>query len=264
MADSLDKNEQMRASFIANVSHDLKTPMTTISGFVDGILDGTIPPELQPHYLQLVSDETRRLSRLVNTLLDLAKFESDEVELKMGPFDLCETVRQVLISFEKNIGDKGLSLDLSMGDETIMARGDADAIHRVVYNIVDNAVKFVPQGGELRIELDKKDRQAVCSICNSGEGVPAADLPHLFDRFYKTDKSRSLDRRGSGLGLYIAKTIIDRHGGSIKADSVPGESCTITFTLPLYQQRPTMADIVSGKPGRAERTEEQPEPEETP
>ena len=134
----------------------------------------------------------------------------------------------------------------------------------MVYNIVDNAVKFVPQGGELRIELDKKDRQAVCSICNSGEGVPAADLPHLFDRFYKTDKSRSLDRRGSGLGLYIAKTIIDRHGGSIKADSVPGESCTITFTLPLYQQRPTVADIVSGKPGRAERTEEQPEPEETP
>ena len=264
MADSLDKNEQMRASFIANVSHDLKTPMTPLSGFVDGILDGTIPPELQPHYLQLVSDETRRLSRLVNTLLDLAKFESDEVELKMGPFDLCETVRQVLISFEKNIGDKGLSLDLSMEDETITARGDADAIHRVVYNIVDNAVKFVPQGGELRIELDKKDRQAVCSICNSGEGVPAADLPHLFDRFYKTDKSRSLDRRGSGLGLYIAKTIIDRHGGSIKADSVPGESCTITFTLPLYQQRPTVADIVSGKPGRAERTEEQPEPEETP
>ena len=257
MADSLDKTEQMRTSFIANISHDLKTPMTTISGFVDGILDGTIPPELQPHYLQLVSDETRRLSRLVNTLLDLAKFESDEVELKIGPFDLCETVRQVLISFEKNIGDKGLLLDLSMGDEVIIARGDVDAIHRVIYNIVDNAVKFAPHGGELTIGLDKKDRQAVCSICNSGDGVPQADLPHLFDRFYKTDKSRSLDRRGSGLGLYIAKTIIDRHGGTIKADSVLGESCTITFTLPLYQQRPTVANIVSGKPGRSEWTEEQ-------
>ena len=222
MADSLDKTEQMRTSFIANIS-----------------------------------DETRRLSRLVNTLLDLAKFESDEVELKIGPFDLCETVRQVLISFEKNIGDKGLLLDLSMGDEVIIARGDVDAIHRVIYNIVDNAVKFAPHGGELTIGLDKKDRQAVCSICNSGDGVPQADLPHLFDRFYKTDKSRSLDRRGSGLGLYIAKTIIDRHGGTIKADSVLGESCTITFTLPLYQQRPTVANIVSGKPGRSEWTEEQ-------
>ncbi|MBQ6001159.1 MAG: HAMP domain-containing protein [Clostridia bacterium] len=254
MADSLDKNERMRTSFIANISHDLKTPMTTISGFVDGILDGTIPPELQSHYLELVSDETRRLSRLVNTLLDLAKFESDEVEFRIGPFDLCETVRQVLISFERNIGDKELLLNLDLHDEVITARGDSDAIHRVVYNIVDNAVKFTPQGGELSITLEKRDRQAICTIRNSGEGVPPADLPHLFDRFYKTDKSRSLDRRGSGLGLYIAKTVIDRHGGTIRAESEQGSYCSIIFTLPLYLQRSGLPSI-SGKT-RGDRNEE--------
>ncbi|MBQ2697044.1 MAG: HAMP domain-containing histidine kinase, partial [Clostridia bacterium] len=262
MADSLDKTEQMRSSFIANVSHDLKTPMTTISGFVDGILDGTIPQELQSHYLQLVSDETRRLSRLVNTLMDLAKFESDEVELKIGPFDLCETVRQVLISFEHSIGDKRLSLDLSLSDEAITARGDPDAIHRVLYNIIDNAIKFTPPEGMLTVTVEKKERQALCSVCNSGDGVPEEDLPHLFSRFYKSDKSRSLDRRGSGLGLYIAKTIIDRHGGTIYAESEQGKSCTLSFSLPLHQSRPTLQGLVEQKGKGSRRGEGEAKEEE--
>ncbi|NLT58624.1 MAG: HAMP domain-containing histidine kinase [Clostridiales bacterium] len=260
MADSLAKNEEMRRSFIANVSHDLKTPMTTIAGFVDGILDGTIPVELELHYLGLVSDEVMRLSRLVNTLLDLAKFETAEVELRMGPFDLCETVSQVLISFERGIGDKRLSLNLLFGEEPITARGDADAVHRALYNIIDNAIKFTPYGGELAVIVEEHDKMAWCTVRNSGEGIPKEDLPNVFDRFFKSDRSRSLDRRGSGLGLYIAKTIVDRHGGTIRADSSEGAYAAITFSLPLYQQRSAVPGIgaLTGKGREEPRSRELP------
>ncbi len=235
MAQSLAKNEVMRRNFIANVSHDLKTPMTVISGFVDGILDGTIPAEQAPNYLGLVRDEVKRLSRLVNTLLELAKLESGELEMRREPFDLCETVRQVLISFEKLIGQKNLSLSATMSDDCVMARGDRDAVHRVVYNLIDNSIKFTPTGGEISVDIFLREKQVNCSIKNSGEGVSTEDLPHLFDRFYKTDKSRGIDKKGSGLGLYISKTIIERLGGMIRVQSVSGESTTFTFTLPIVK-----------------------------
>lgn len=252
MAESLARTEEMRRSFIANVSHDLKTPMTIISGFIDGILDGTIPPEESAKYLHLVSDEVRRLSRLVTTLLDLAKLESDEVEFKTGPFDLCETIRQVLISFEKVIGERGLSLDLSLDCDEITARGDPDAIYRVIYNIIDNAIKFTPQGGEITVTMEKREKMAVCMIKNTGDGIPKDELPKLFYRFYKSDQSRSLDRRGSGLGLYIAKSIIDRHGGTITAESEPGKYAAFIFTLPLSQppRKNLIPDIKKDKEGK--------------
>ena len=249
MADSLARTEEMRRSFIANVSHDLKTPMTIISGFVDGILDGTIPPEESARYLHLVSDEVRRLSRLVTTLLDLAKLESDEVEFKTGPFDLCETIRQVLISFEKVIGEQGLALDLSLEQDEIIAKGDPDAIYRVIYNVIDNAIKFTPIGGEITVTVEKREKMAVCTIRNTGYGISADELPKLFYRFYKSDQSRSLDRRGSGLGLYIAKSIIDRHGGVMSAESVVGEYAEFIFTVPQHQQprKNIMGDIKKDK-----------------
>ncbi|HWP79199.1 MAG TPA: ATP-binding protein [Candidatus Acidoferrum sp.] len=258
MAESLARTEEMRRSFIANVSHDLKTPMTIISGFIDGILDGTVPPEEASKYLHLVSDEVRRLSRLVTTLLDLAKLESDEVEFKTGPFDLCETIRQVLISFEKVIGEQGLSLDLALDCDEITARGDPDAIYRVIYNIIDNAIKFTPQGGEIAITMEKREKMAVCMIKNTGEGIPKDELPKLFYRFYKSDQSRSLDKRGSGLGLYIAKSIIDRHGGTITAESEPGKFAAFIFTLPLAQppRKNLISDIKKDKEGKEKELRE--------
>lgn len=258
MAESLARTEEMRRGFIANVSHDLKTPMTIISGFIDGILDGTIPPEESPKYLHLVSDEVRRLSRLVTTLLDLAKLESDEVEFKTGPFDLCETIRQVLISFEKVIGERGLSLDLALDCDEITAKGDPDAIYRVIYNIIDNAIKFTPQGGEIAVTMQKREKMAVCTIKNTGAGIPKDELPKLFYRFYKADQSRSLDKRGSGLGLYIAKSIIDRHGGTITAESEPGKYAAFIFTLPLAPppRKNLIGDIKKDKDGKEKEPKE--------
>ena len=244
MADSLEKNERMRMSFITNLSHDLKTPMTIISGFVDGILDGTIPDEMEGHYLELVSDEVRRLSRLVNRLLDLAIFEAGEIELKVEAFDLCELVRQVLFTFERSIREKNLSLDLFF-QESLRVRGDVDALHRVVYNIVDNAVKFTPENGDLAVIVEEKDKLASCTVRNSGTGIPREDIDHIFDRFFKTDRSRTLDRRGSGLGLYIAKAIILRHGGSIHADSVEGEFAAVTFLLPSHAHPPNAREAMA-------------------
>lgn len=231
MARDLDKLEELTRGFISNVSHEFKTPMTTIGGFVDGMIDGTIPPGQHDKYLRVIAEETRRLSRMVNRMLDAAKIQSGELLLAPAPFDFTEMTSQIIFSFEQKIEKKQLEVECELGDR-LMVMGDRDHLYRVVYNLVDNAVKFIDDGGRLSLHAHEEGAFCSFSISNTGTGISAEDLPHVFDRFYKADRSRSLDKTGAGLGLYIVKNIVNLHGGEISVRSDGGET-EFSFTLPL-------------------------------
>ncbi len=231
MASSLSNLEETRRTFLANVSHDLRTPMTSISGFIDGILDGTIPSEQQSHYLGIVSTEIKRLSRLVNSLLDITRIEAGERKFNMTRFDICEMARQIIISFEKRIEEAKLSVEFNCDSDNIYVIADRDAVYQILYNLCDNGVKFSREGGRYRVSIRQHGKKVHVSVYNEGVGIAPAELPLVFERFYKTDKSRGLDKTGVGLGLYIAKTIIDAHGGEIDVKSEFGKYCEFHFTL---------------------------------
>lgn len=233
MAESLEKLEQNRVQFLANVSHDLRTPMTTISGFVQNMLEGTIPPEKQSHYLQIILDETHRLSRLVETLLNMSRMDAGERRFRFQPFDLAESARQTLLSFEKRINEKKIEVNFVCPYDRLFVLADEDAIHQVLYNLFDNALKFTPQEGIWQVRVFIERQKALFAIRNSGEGIPPEELPQIFDRFYKSDRSRGLDKGGMGLGLYIAKTIISAHNEEIWVTSEYGKFTEFVFTLPL-------------------------------
>ena len=233
MASSLQKSEYQRQEFVANVSHELKTPMTTISGYIDGILDGTIPETKREHYLRIVSDETKRLSRLVRSMLDISQLQNQDIpEEKKMHFDLEEAVGQVLITFEKKINDKHLDVEVEMPEHPVYTIAGRDYITQVIYNLLDNAVKFCPEGKTLGVRIREGSNKAYISISNEGETIPAEELPLVFDRFHKLDKSRSKNRDGWGLGLYIVKTIVCSHGENISVTSRDGKT-EFTFTMPL-------------------------------
>jgi len=236
MATSLAELEMSSRSFTANVSHELKTPMTTIGGFVDGILDGTIPEEKHRHYLTIVSEEIKRLSRLVKAMLQLAKIEAGERQIIANQFDIHDTVIQTVFAFEQVIESKDLEIR-GLDVDKIMVEADEDLIHQVVYNLVDNAVKFTNQGGYIEFEFNGDDKMIYVAVRNSGDGIPENELNKLFDRFYKTDRSRSLDKNGVGLGLYIVRTVIGLHGGEIRARSKQGEFTEFEFSIPLSRNQ---------------------------
>ena len=237
MATGLQSLEEMRRSFLANVSHDLKTPMTTISGFIDGILSGAIPPESQGEYLERIKSEVLRLSRLVRQLLDLSRIQAGDRQFEFVSFDICEVARQILLSFEQRIDEKGLDVEFNCDEDRMRVLADKDAIHQILYNICDNAVKFSNEGGKLRLDVYARDKKIHVSVYNEGQGIPKDDVPFVFERFYKSDKSRGLDKSGVGLGLYISKTIIDAHGETITADSEQGKYCRFEFTLKPAENR---------------------------
>ena len=233
MASSLQKSEYSRQEFVANVSHELKTPMTTIGGYIDGMRDGTIPPERYPYYMGIVSDETKRLSRLVRSMLDISQLQGEGgiPQEKMSRFDVLECAGQMLITFEQKILAKKINVDVDFPDYTVYALANRDYISQVIYNLLDNAVKFCPEGGNLRLRLRQADSKVLVSVANDGATIPAEELSLLFDRFHKIDKSRSQNRDGWGLGLYIVKTIIGLHGEDISVTSMDGVT-EFTFTLP--------------------------------
>lgn len=234
MANSLEKVETQRSEFIANISHELKTPMTTISGFAEGILDGTIPPEREKESLQIVVSETRRLSRLVRRMLDLSRLNAlaENSITAQETFDLTETMSQVLISLESKITSRNLDVDVHMPEEKLMVWGDPDSVTQVCYNLLDNAAKFAASGTTITVQITKKDGKAVTSIRNLGATIPPDELPLIFDRFHKADYSRSMDREGVGLGLYIVKTILGNLKENITVTSEDGVT-QFTFTLTL-------------------------------
>lgn len=232
MATSLDNMENTRNTFMANVAHDLRTPMTTISGFIDNILVGAIPKEEQSYYLGLIKEEVRRLSRLVSSLLDITRLQAGDRKFTKTSFDICELARLILISFEQKINEKQLEVSFECENDRMIVEADRDAVHQILYNICDNAVKFAAVGGEYRISVNSYDKKKILvSVYNEGQGIAEADLPYVFERFYKADKSRGIDKSGVGLGMYIAKTILDAHGEKIWVESNAGQSCEFFFTL---------------------------------
>lgn len=232
MAVSLSSTENMSRSFVANVSHELKTPMTTISGFVDGILDGTIPQEKQDYYLRIVSDEIKRLSRLVRSMLDLSRIDNGTVALKPTQFDLTDVACSALLSFEQRIDEKHIEIEGLSDCDRVFVTADYDLIAQVVYNLLDNAVKFVDDNGTITVNVYRENDRVYCAVRNSGKGLAPEEMPRVFERFYKTDRSRSLDKAGVGLGLYIVKTVINLHKGEIYVRSAQGEYCEFVFWLP--------------------------------
>ena len=235
MAASLEEAENRRHEFIANVSHELRTPMTTIAGFADGILDGTIPPEQEQKYLRKISDETRRLSRLVRSMLDMSQAENwAQNKARRTKFDVSELMLKTLLSFEDRANEKDLDVDPQLPEDPIIILADRDAITQVIYNLLDNAVKFATPGSTITLRLYKRSRKAYISVKNCGETIPPDDLPYIFDRFHKSDRSRSMDKNGVGLGLHLVKTILNSHDEDIVATSHGGVT-EFLFTLPLAQ-----------------------------
>ena len=232
MTNSLAQLESMRKSFVADVSHELKTPMTTIGGFIDGILDGTIEPEKQKEYLTIVSDEVKRLSRLVESMLGMAKLESGEFTLRPELFDFRELLCTIVLGQEQRIESKHIEIAGLDKIESISLYADRDFIHQVIYNLVDNAVKFTDENGIIAFHAQSDTKKLTFSIRNSGKGIPEKELPFVFERFYKVDKSRSSNKNSTGLGLYIVKTIVKAHGGNILVKSKENADTEFIVTLP--------------------------------
>ena len=239
MADNIQMNDNSRGQFMGNIAHELRTPMTTIKGFVDGILDGTIPPDMQNHYLQLVSEETGRLARLIQNMLDLSKLESGEYQVNARMFNIWETLTGVALSAEQRINDGMIDLEGLTMDEKVLVYADPDLIHQVAYNILDNAIKFTPAGGTIKFHVEKLGPEVEISIWNSGQGISPEALPYVFQRFYKEDRSRGLHARGAGLGLNICKVLVNLSGGQIRVESQQGEWCQFVFTLPATPPNPS-------------------------
>ena len=223
----MKEHEKKREELFSDIVHDLRSPLTAISGYTENMLIGAIPPEKHEHYLEIVSDETKRLSRLVNSLLDASRSKT----LDLSEFDICEMARVVLLSFEKRIEEKALCVDFRCARDRLLVFADRDAIYQVLYNICDNAVKFSRKRGKLVLSVEYNKDKAIISVYNEGRGVSREDLPRVFDRCFKGGE----EPVGNGLGMFIAKNIIDAHSETIKAESEAGKWCRLAFTLALAE-----------------------------
>ena len=232
MSNSLMRLEETRKDFVANVSHELRTPMTSIGGFIDGIIDGTVEPEKQKYYLTLVSDEVKRLSRMVESMLNISRLESNEFSPKFERFDFKDMLINIVISQEQRIEERGYEIIGLDEIPDVYVNADKDLIYRVLYNLVDNAIKFANENGRISFKLRMDSKNLIFRIENTGKGIRKTDLPYVFEKFYKGDKSRSLAKDSTGLGLYLVKTIIKNHGGSITVSSVENKFTAFEFTLP--------------------------------
>lgn len=237
MASELSNLEQSRRSFVANVSHELRSPMTSMKGYVQAMLDGTIPEADRPKYLQVVLDETNRLTDLVRDLLDLSRLESGKFPLDVAPFDANEMLRRILIGFEQRIEEKGIDVEVAFADEPCRVLGDVNRINQVVRNFVDNAVKFMSgEGSRLTLRTRREGNCVRFEVADNGPGVAPEDQPHIFDRFYKADKAHT-SGMGTGLGLSICKSILQQHGCAVEMRSRPGET-VFSFALPAAESAP--------------------------
>lgn len=231
MAEDLNKLEVLRRNFISNISHDLRSPLTSINGFVKGILDGTIEKEKQEDYLKIVLQESQRLTKLTNDVLDLSKMESGQHQLEITSFDINHLLINEIDKFEKRIEEKNIELKIKLTDEKIKVYGDINGIQRVFYNLFDNAIKFTKDRGKIYVGTEFRSDQAFVSIRNTGSVIEKEDLKYIFDRFNKLDESRGQDKQGSGLGLSIVKEIIRAHNQNINVSSSEDRGVEFVFTL---------------------------------
>lgn len=232
MATALSYLEESRRSFVANVSHEFKTPMTTIRGFIDGILDGTIPQEKHEYYLNIVSSEIKRLSRMVNMMLNISNIESGNANMKFEHFNISEKILSTFLGFEQLISNKNITVEGLEDLSEAPVNCDSAMIDQVIYNLVDNAVKFTDNSGKITVKVTSDKKYSYFSITNTGKGIPEKDLIKIFDRFYKVDESRSTDVKNTGLGLFLVKSIVDLHAGKITVESEVDEFTRFTLKLP--------------------------------
>jgi signal transduction histidine kinase len=205
--------------------------MTSIKGYIENIQSGAIPPDKVPHYLEIISTEVTRLSSLVWSLLDITKIQAGERKFDIKPFDICEMAREIIIFSEQRLEAKNLDVMFDADRDNMFVNADREAIHQILSNICDNAIKFSKEGGRYEVSVKDAGQKTIVSVYNEGVGIPDEDVARIFDRFYKSDKSRGLDKSGVGLGMYISRTIIDAHGENIWAESECGKWCRFTFTM---------------------------------
>ncbi|MCM0649015.1 cell wall metabolism sensor histidine kinase WalK [Clostridium swellfunianum] len=230
MADSLEKVEKARREFISNVSHEIRSPITSIKGFIGGILDGIIPKDKENYYLSITYEEIQRLTRLVNDILDLSAIEAGQFKLRMSELDINEIIRLTVIKFEQKIKEKKLNVDVCFNLEHQYVYGDRDRLIQVMTNLIDNAIKYVSEGGEIYICTKVKADKVLVSVFNNGPSIPKEDLPKIWNRFYKSDKSRT-SKVSTGLGLPIVRNILTQHGEDIWVENKEGGGVTFIFTL---------------------------------
>ena len=235
MATELEKLEDMRKDFIANISHDFRSPLTSIKGFIQAMLDGTIPPEKQDRYLNIVLDETDRLTKLTNDILLLSKMENNTIKADRTVFDLHKVIRKILLQFEQKIIDKKIDFTLLIDRHELFVDADMNQIQRVVTNLLDNAIKFCSPEDSVIVETTIRKNKVEVSIKDSGPGISEEDIKYIWDRFHKADRSRGKDKKGIGLGLSIVREIIKAHGEEIDVYSQEGKGSTFAFTLPLAE-----------------------------
>ena len=231
MAEELEKLEDLRKDFIANISHDFRSPLTSIRGYAQAIDDGTIPPERQGKYLKVIMDESDRLTKLTNDILLLTKMENEVLKPEREDFDLHETIRKILMQFEQKIIEKGINLTLLIEEKDIIVNADFNQINRIITNLLDNAIKFCSKDDEIIVETSIQGNKVIISVKDTGPGIPEEDIKHIWTRFHKADRSRGKDKKGVGLGLSIVREIIKAHGETIEVYSQLGKGTTFVFTL---------------------------------
>ena len=231
MASEIARAEDDQKKFVANVSHDFRSPLTSIRGYLEAMIDGTIPPELYNKYLGIVLNETERLTKLTNSMLTLNNLNTKGMLLNKSHFDINQVIRNTAASFEGTCRSKDISFELILTGDVLYAYADVDKIQQVLYNLIDNAIKFSHMNSKIKLETSVKKKRILVSVKDSGIGIPKEDLKMIWERFYKSDLSRGKDKKGTGLGLSIAKEIITAHKENINVISTPGEGTEFIFTL---------------------------------
>ncbi len=235
MAGEIARSEDDQKKFIANVSHDFRSPLTSIRGYLQAMLDGTIPPEMYEKYLTIVLNETDRLTKLTNGLLTLNNLTTKGMLLEKVEFDINEIIRSTVSTFEGTCLQKGIMIDIVLTGESMLVVGDVGKIQQVLYNLIDNAIKFSHNDSTIKIETTTKKNKVMVSVKDSGIGIPKDEIKQIWDRFYKSDLSRGKDKKGTGLGLSITKEIIKAHDENIDVISTEGEGTEFIFTLTLSE-----------------------------
>ena len=236
MANELNTLEDDQKKFVSNVSHDFRSPLTSIKGYVEAMLDGTIPVEMQDKYLNIILFETERLNKLTKSLLELNKFGSHGTMLDITDFDINHTIRMTVQTFEGRCMEKRITFNLILTGEKLFVSADMSKIEQVLYNLIDNAIKFSHTDSAITIETTEKNDKIFVSVKDTGIGIPGDSIKKIWERFYKTDLSRGKDKKGTGLGLSIVKEIVQAHGENINCISTEGVGTEFIFTLPLAKK----------------------------
>jgi signal transduction histidine kinase len=231
MSAELEQVEQSRRDLVANVSHELKTPIAAIRAHLENLLDGVERPD--PQTLEVMLTQSERLGRLVEQLLDLSRLESGEVPLHREDVQLAPLVSQVVSEIEVSSTGREVRLARELPEDLPMVDADRERVHQVLFNLVDNAVRFSPEGGEVTIAAHRHNGTIEVSVADTGLGISSEHLPRLFERFYRVDTARAREDGGTGIGLAIARSVVEAHGGHIRAESEPGKGSVFTFDLPV-------------------------------